>query len=369
MGRKKKVNLDKAIDADELKRDLDPDPRIRTLQGDVIRLTSIARKLKVELGERDMFSGKILEAIKKLPIPAPVKRQKLASKHSPSQAILVCTDEHGEEYVDKIEMEGYAKYDWNTFLNREWATQAKAIELVEINRKAFNVSKLNVFRLGDVLTGIIHAELDRSNTWNLPVAVVNMANIIAQQTNLLSAHFDEVENWCVCGNHGRLDKKPSQKNKADRNWDGAVYKLASMLTAGNPKIKWNIPRSPAIVAKVFNTKFLLKHGDGISAGGVTPYYGLARDTSKEHAKRRKREDFDFIVQGHLHHFGVVEEERILCPSMIGANQFSSYKLHMISDPAQLLMLVNEKHKIGSFHPIFLDKANHNDFNTTHAWAE
>ena len=358
-----KFDLDNAKTVEEVSGEIDPSPEIRYLRGETKEQLRIINKLKERIGQLEQMEGRIVDALQTLPPPKPVNIPVPGMSHAESDAFLALTDLHAEEYVDEEEMEGFASYDWDTFLSRMWSTGEKTVELTNIMRKAGPVSRLKVACLGDVLTGNIHLELDRTNTFDLPIAVVKVGNIMAQLINGLSAHFDEVEISCVCGNHGRQDEKPTYKGKADRNWDTAVYRIVSLLTQDNNKIKWNIPRSPSIIVSVAGAEILIKHGDGIKMSGTTPFYGLARDTAQEHSKRRGDRDFDFILQGHLHTFTKIEE-RILAPAMIGTNQFAFNRLHSVPVPQQLLMFSTAKNDLGitNFWPIDLSKAEGHGFN-------
>ncbi|MBV6342815.1 hypothetical protein, partial [Candidatus Magnetobacterium casense] len=64
-------------------------------------------------------------------------------------------------------------------------------------------------------------------------------------------------------------------------------------------------------------------------------------------------DFQYVFTGHWHHHAMLDSSIIMCPSMIGANQFSRFKLHRKSSPEQLLAFFTEKHGLVSQWPIKL----------------
>lgn len=337
--------MKKAPNAAEFLNEVDPSPEVRNLKAQNAACNKAIDDLKVHIGKLEAFEGRLLEAVQSLPPPKKMAVPNPKMGHAESEALLCLSDVHAEEYVDAEEMEGYAKYDWEIFLARMWMCMEKTVEITNIMRQAGPVKKLRLLALGDMLTGEIHDELARSNTFDLPVAVVKVGHVLGQAVNLLSAHYDEIECSCVCGNHGRQDMKPCHKGRADRNWDTAVYRIASLLTASNPRVKWNIPRSPSYIVHALGAKLLIKHGDGIMMTSTTPFYGLARDTAQEHSKRKKGENFDWLIQGHLHVHDKIEE-RILAPSMIGTSQFAYNRLHSVSDPAQLLLFSTDQSDLG-----------------------
>lgn len=352
--KKNRMTVDKIVERQH------ESPALAELDARCRKQASELRDLKALLASDDRLYEALRDAVRALPAPRAERIPTPKLSHADSSAILSLADVHAEEYVDSEEMEGFAHYDWNTFLDRMWTTAHKTIELTNIMRQAGKVDELHVFGLGDLLTGQIHLELDRTNTFNLPEAVVNVAYVLAQTMNLLAGHFKQVHFAGVCGNHGRSDIKPVHKQRADRNWDTAVYRIARLLLANTPNISWLIPRSPAVCVNVRGTRIVIKHGDDIKARGVTPFYGLARDTSEEHSKRRGERDFDLVMQGHLHIFAKLED-RVLCPSMIGTSQYSFNKLHSVAKPQQLLCFANEKHGVSTFWPINLEQADGHGF--------
>jgi len=277
----------------------------------------------------------------------------------PTDALLVLTDVHAEEKVNLAAMDGFAEFDWEVCRRRLWHAMLKTIRLSYNKRQEATINKLVVAMLGDMVTGQIHAELTRTNTMQLPIAVVKLGYTLAEMLRHLSQHFLEIEVNCVCGNHGRQDEKPVAKQRVERNWDTAVYLAAMTYLMDNPRIKFNIPLSVCCMFDTAGVSWLAKHGDTIKMSGTHPFYGLVRDTSREHSKRKKTKDFDYVLQGHLHIFGIIED-RILAPSLIGTNEWAFEKLHAAPNPAQLLMFTNEDYGITDFKPIpFTNVSEHN----------
>lgn len=316
--------------------------------------------LRQQINEAQKWTEAMRDAIVALPAPKKLAYKRPKLHHQESTAILNLTDWHAEEYVDPREMEGFASFNWEIFLARTWLTGQKTVELVNIMRQAGAVDKLVVNCLGDMLTGAIHAELDRTNTLDLPVAIPKTGWILAQLVQALSPHFKAVEVHCVCGNHGRQDEKPVYKKKAQRNWDYSVYEIARLFTLNDESVVWDIPVSPSCRYEIPGLAVLVVHGDNIRMQGTKPWYGLARATANEHAKRKGPEDFDVVFQGHLHDFDVVEG-RIMCPALIGTNEYAFNALHTYSDPKQLLVFANEKHGLTCYWPIGLNSAKGHEF--------
>ena len=340
------------------------DERVKYIEAQLSEKDRIIKGLKSEIGSLKYFEGQLINAIK----PFPKAQLKGMETPKPSrgtihEAMLDLTDIHAEELVKSEEMEGYAHHDWESFLAKAWLTGEKTLELVSLMRANYPVPILNINLLGDILTGVIHDELDRTNTFQTPDAVVQTASVLAQLLLKIAPHFDEIPVRAVVGNHGRMDKKPPSKQKAARNWDYAVYQITKLLTRSEPKIKWTIPESPAMQFDCCGKTFLIKHGDSMRSTGILPYYGIYRDSTEEQKKRKPTGGFDYMKIGHWHHFARLEGNVIISPSMIGPSQYSFNKLHTTSPAAQLLTFITAKHDLGivDYKPIKLDKANGHKF--------
>lgn len=330
---------------DEFQHRTNPHPETIALRNQLKDITKYSEELRKRLNFENLLVDKIKDAIVSYP---PLKKNKVTfnlkdKEEDEHAAVLVLTDLHGEEVVEADETEGMIEFNWQIFLDRMWAVVDKTIKIVNTRRKARDIKKLYINLLGDIITGEIHDELMRTNSFTRPTAVVNIAHVISQVVQVLASHFDEVIVSGVAGNHGREDKKTSTKQLAERNWDTAIYRLCAMMTDKLPNVTWNITKSYAMVVNVLGNRILLKHGDDVH-GGTHPFYPLIRDTAKEADKRRGTEhEFDYIQQGHLHTWSVLENVRFLCPSLMGGSQYAN-RLHLKSKPAVLLQFYTEKRR-------------------------
>jgi hypothetical protein len=111
---------------------------------------------------------------------------------------------------------------------------------------------------------------------------------------------------CVVGNHGRRQRKPHAKNRAQDNFDFFFYHLLAKLLSGEKGISFAISEAADQPYIVYNTRYLLTHGDqfrggsGI-AGMLSPLMiGDARKRQREQAVRRP---YDYMIMGHWHQLG------------------------------------------------------------------
>lgn len=342
------------MDYDQLATDL---TESEALKQQNILLRKRILELKAQVGLEQQIVSLITDTLQgcALPNPALYRVPAPAMSLAPLEGLFCLSDPHVGERVSKTETEGFGEYNFDIYQQRLWHCRQKILELTKIQRLGSAVDRLVILMLGDIVTGDIHAELDDTADLSLPTAICAAGWTLGHFVVGLAPHFKQVDVIGVVGNHGRKDLKPRFKNRRNRNWDYAAYQIAAMLSAKCTGVHWHLPNSPAVIVGIAGANLLVKHGDGVDTRGVLPFYGMYRDSEREYRKRRKADpahQFDYIIQGHLHEFTVLKE-RIVVPSMIGANEFSMNKLHAVSDPAQLLMYSTAKHPLCSMHMINL----------------
>jgi hypothetical protein len=235
---------------------------------------------------------------------------------------------------------------------------------------------LHVWRLGDRVTGSIHPDDNVGQTWELPESIPNVAHIGSQQLVQLSAHFGEVHVAAVPGNHARSTLKPVFKRTAERNWDRAICRLEKMMCRNLPNVEFNITESLSTVVSVCGWDNYLTHGAEIPMNNRVPYYPIEATMQREAGMRRQARrwiemaapdvalpdvEFDFVWMEHYHHRAVLADSIYICPSQIGANQYSKSKIHSMSQPRQLLVFFTRKHGVTVERVINLSAATKHSF--------
>jgi len=340
---------------DDFQKKYDPKPTDASIQEYVGKLEEENERLKKQVGTDERLFEYIRSGVQAFPPAEPVEYEKPKLKHDDLHAALFITDQHAEESVLSEEMEGLASYNWEIFLERMDITARKTLELVNIMRQASNVNVLDVNCLGDWFTGKIQPQEEGYGTsLTMPVALPKVGRTFGLFLAALSPHFDKIRVNCMCGNHGRDTIKPAYKMTADRNWDMSVYLIAQGYTEQCTNIEWNIPRSIMDVVNIAGWKCLFSHSMEVRMTHRTPYYPIETTIDMEHKVRAgTNKDFQYVFMGHWHHYAVLDNTTILCPSMIGANQYSRFRLHRRSIPEQLLCFFTKKHGLVTQWPIKL----------------
>lgn len=336
--------------------EVDPNPKIVSLKQQLADAIGEIKTLKAQVGDDERLFDHIKGGLEVMPEYPRVAIPKPKLSHADMEVSVVVTDAHSEEVVDPAEVEDLAEYNWKIFEQRMMKVPEKTVELTNIMRQASNIRNIQVWMLGDWFLGTIHPdEMSWGSSMPLPCALPAAARAAADMVMRLAAHFDNVKVFGLCGNHGRTTNKPVSKMTADRNWDYSLYLIARLLTERAKNVEWVIPRSKIHVADIMGWKVALTHGDICKRTHTSPYFGIANAIKGEHTSRRRtNKDFDYAFMGHWHHYGVLENEVMICPPMVGHSQFSQYMMHSRHPAQQNLIFWTEKYGRTCMWPISLE---------------
>lgn len=331
-------------DKRQMLEEADPGPQVVSLRAQLSEALAEAKRLKAQVGSDWKLFEYLKAGLKALPpyraVPIPAPRL----KHAPLEAVLNLADPHSEELVRAEEMEGLSAHDAATHERRMAQVAAKTVEITNILRQAGAVDRCTVNLLGDWFLGMIHPDELAGTSMAMPRALPWAGRVLADTILRLAAHFKAVRVNGVVGNHGRTTRKPVYKLTADRNWDMAVYLIAREFTIRVENVTWNLPESVMHVDTVMGYRNLLTHGNVANITHRTPYFGIEDSFHRQHNSRRGTDkDFDYAYLGHFHHHAVLRGEIIMCPSMIGREQFGQYKMHSAGAAQQLLDFFSEQH--------------------------
>lgn len=149
---------------------------------------------------------------------------------------------------------------------------------------------------GDMISGEGHEDLAHSNELSPIQQVLDLFNNLITFIELASESFSQVIIQCVYGNHGRTTKKPFFKKADEFNLDWMLYKLLNNHFKERDDISFNIPSDFDLHYKIYNTAYVLTHGDRMGANGGLEA-GVRRIRDQHRAMGR---DVDYVVIGHIH---------------------------------------------------------------------
>jgi hypothetical protein len=257
---------------------------------------------------------------------------------------LLLSDTHAGEVVNLDETLGMNEYHWDVMVRR--MERLRDAVLSYQAHRPYPIEVLNLFMLGDMLSGDIHDELVETNEFNAAEACVRFSVDCAEFIRGLVPHFKRINVIGVPGNHPRAKKKPQAKN-AHNNGDWLAYHMMRLAMDDCPSVHWQIPNGSfesVLVAK--NWRVLAMHGDGIrsSMPGV-PWGGVVRRvTTLQQQFEQGRRPIDYVVMGHFHNIAAIEgvgTKTIINGSVKGVDEYSLKAFGSGRSPAQVLL---------TFHP-------------------
>jgi hypothetical protein len=134
------------------------------------------------------------------------------------------------------------------------------VETVEHKTQYRKNTKIWANLNGDIIQGDIH---DPANYDDLSKQVVRAINVLSQGIEILGSNFPEVELNCVGGNHDRNSRRhPDRAMQAKHDsWAFVIYHALKNRFAKHQNIKFNIPLTPFVTYKSFDSWYYGTHGD------------------------------------------------------------------------------------------------------------
>jgi hypothetical protein len=230
-------------------------------------------------------------------------------------ATLFISDTHWGETVDIQQTMGLNEYNLDIANERLQRVFTKALELCFTHMSGQWYEGCVVQLGGDMVSGIIHEELTRTNDAEITDCIVDLAKALYVGVTAMADAFGSAYVPCVVGNHGRLEKDKVAKGKVKQNYDYLVYRVLKGYLSNDERVQVDISPSADLMYRVYDTGFLLSHGDMVkSAGGVG---GIWPSLLKADYRKRlisqyrtrlgvRNATHDYLTIGHFHQYGAVE---------------------------------------------------------------
>lgn len=313
---------------------------LRAELSEVKRIAKKARALDIQ-AERVLLE--IHEAVQAAPpVYAPLEPEDYDGR--PHSQALLFSDTHAGEIVDSEAVSGINHYDWDTCVERVWKVQQSLLSF-QANRP-YPISELQVWCLGDMLSGANHPEISETNEFPPAEQAFRFGMLLGQFVEELIPHYPRLSVVGVVGNHPRAVKAPANK-QVFNNFDWMAYKiaeayLAKYIEAGS--VTCNFPRAGFLVQEIAGNNVLLFHGDGIrsSMPGV-PWGGVTRRTNE--LKKQYAEMGTMLhgfALGHFHQANVVQGSVFMNGSLKGPDEYTLKQFGGGEKPTQLLLTYDDQ---------------------------
>ena len=227
----------------------------------------------------------------------------LEDDNAPEIPTIFLSDWHWGETVESEHVNGYNEYSPEIAKERFERTIDRAIKIIDQSNK--NIPAVVVALGGDMVSGDIHDDLRITNGQTSIEAVLDFFDHLTVALSRLMVRFDKVFVVCTFGNHGRNTVKPLHKKAAATNYDWLISTMLEKFFKDNDDIEFVIPQAFDTNYKIFNTNYILTHGDRLGVRGGDGQIGMlgpiARGVKKIKAYYASLNNpIDYIIMGHFH---------------------------------------------------------------------
>lgn len=317
------------------------------LKNEQAKTAAVYAELETEKARADFYD----EVTSIAPTRRNWKRQELApSGHT--TAILVMTDWHVEQRVDRASTNGINEYTPKICERRARQAFERGLMLIQELSSFAKIDHVVVALLGDFLSGYIHPELEETNFMSPMEATLFSRDLIYSGLHFLldESAVSRIDVACCQGNHGRTTQKRRVKSYAKNSYEWGLYQFLAR-ESWPERLHWHITESYHNVLKVQGKTVRLHHGDNIRYGGGVG--GITIPVNKAVAQWNKREKADLDLFGHWHHFKQ-DWNWVSCGCLVGYDEFAISIKADYQPPTQTLVLVSKKHGKVAALPIFVE---------------
>lgn len=295
-------------------------------------------------------------------IPSPPKwleNNKSQSKWSAVPTVFL-SDLHWGEVVDSDQIGNINSYDLLIAKERLKAVVDTSCNLLDMIDGTYPGIVLALG--GDLLSGDIHEELSETNEAPMMPVFLDLYENLITTIKFYADKFNNVFIPCVTGNHSRTSKKPRAKSRNFTNYDWLLYQLLEKYFESDNRVVFQIPNGPDALFKIYNTRYLLTHGDQFR-GGDALIGALGPIIRGDHRKRSRNGQidmsYDCMLLGHWHQ--LIQMQRVIVNgSLKGYDEYAYANNFGYEQPRQAMWLTHAEHGIIVSMPVNADR--HHDDN-------
>ncbi len=260
----------------------------------------------------------------------------------------VLSDIHFEEHVEPAVVNYVNGYDRGIAEKRLHNFFTNICRQAFDNLKGFAFAGLVMPFIGDFITGWIHEELQMTNSVAPVGAVVEILKPLKAGILMVAQEFKAVHIPCVIGNHGRMTKKVAHKNPVDSSFDWLIYALLEEHFKDDPRITFQIPKSPDVFFKIYNHRLACEHGNLLKGGsnaisGIYPSVTLG-NYRKKNFEQSQNNPYDTLLIGDKHQLRYVGQV-FINGSVIGVTEWARDMKFPYEKPQQMCFVVDPQHGV------------------------
>lgn len=268
---------------------------------------------------------------------------------------IFCSDWHWGESVDKHQIGEVNTYNLDVAHERVKAlveTTCKLLDMVEGQYPGIVVALG-----GDMLSGDIHEELSETNEAPMMPVFLDLYEKCIWMIEQFADKFGNVFVPCVTGNHSRTTHKIRNKMRNYTNFDWLLYTLLEKHFEKDKRVVFQVPDGPDALFKIYNTRYLLTHGDQMRGGdGMIGALGpiIRGDHKKRSRNNQIQMGYDVLLLGHWHQ--LIQMQRLIVNgSLKGYDEYAYSNNFGYEQPRQALWLTHPEHGIIMSMPVNVDR--------------
>jgi hypothetical protein len=374
------TDIDKAIEELSKNNSLPKNIRVKAvefLRGDFdgtplntsSEISILRKKLKTleKSIEDGSYLGQLSNTLFDRPLPVPDWVANIPARKSGKVGVpqLLLSDWHFGEVVDPDAVWGVNTYNATVAKKRLHRVASAATDMLKNYLSGWRYDGIVIPMAGDMLSGKIHAELERTNEDEIVDAVLSWSGEIARFLTVLADTFGKVYSPMVVGNHGREDAKPISKHAVARNYDYLLYRLVERELKHDSRITIDVSLATSRMYTVFGQAYHLMHGDDFKGGsGIAGMWSPLK--LGEHRTARQFSDIgpefgqQCLVLGHFHQ-RMTDNGLIVNGSGIGYNEYAFRKHYRFQRPQQAAWLTTPENGQTLEFAVFCDS--HKEYET------
>jgi hypothetical protein len=295
----------------------------------------------------EAFVTKALRANVK--IPSWTKYTRDTKKHT-VMPVANFSDWHLDEVVRPEEIQNKNGYNRRIAERRLKFYFENVCKVAHSYVSGFNYPGIVVNMLGDNFSGFIHEELRRTNADTIMGSLLYWIGPVTAGLEMLADAFGRVWVTGVVGNHGRYDKKPVAKMRAQENFDWLFMHMIKTVLAqkGETRIEWLISNGQKLQFSILDTRIITSHGDECKGGsGIA---GMLSPQLIAFSRMKKTYEFDQWWFGHWHNLAAYRGMRCNGTGK-GFDEFASLMNFDYQPPLQDFFLVAPRVGVTASWPI------------------
>ena len=277
---------------------------------------------------------------------------KSSLKKSRATPIILFSDWHLEENIERGIVNGYNEYNLKIAEQRVFTVVKNALKLIAKESQDTNITDAVLWFGGDSISGFIHDELIQNNNLS-PLEAIRMSkrlHIWAIEYILKNTKLKLIIP-CSVGNHSRSTKKMQASTGYKNNYEYMMYMDLQDLYQINKRVEFHVPISDDCYVQIFGKTNRFFHGDAVKYGGGIG--GLSIPLTKYLMRKDAQMKADHTFMGHFHTLGYIHGMNCCVNgSLIGLSAYG-YKIGFKPEvPAQAFTLLDEKRGYTVKTPIF-----------------